>query len=136
MTHEKEFIKQFKAEIPRVHNGIQKRWCTSLFYDVLFPRLKSYLSGRDIIYVTRDPTLYIVLQRDNNIDIHFEIYLDSGTAFYAVFDHTDTLEANSGTVKEVLEYVIDALDPKPVVFTGTQNDIQKVMEWAEENLKI
>lgn len=115
MTYEQEFINQFEAEITRVPNGVQQKWCTSLFHTILLPALKPYLSGRDVVYIDRqEPSLHIVLLRDNNLDIHFEIYLDTGTVFYAVFAGTDMLESNEGTVKEMLESVIEAINPTPI----------------------
>lgn len=141
MTNEQEFINQFEAEVQKLEIGLQRAWCEEIFYNKIIHWLGKYISRSDVVFITKqnesiEHSLYIVLQREKEKTIHLEVYLDTQDAWYAVFQNTDILESDAGTLEQLLEYIINTVDPKPVVFTGTKEDIQKAMKWAEENLKI
>lgn len=141
MTNEQEFINQFEAEVQSLEIGLQRAWCEEIFYNKIIHWLGKYINSSDVVFITKqdgsiEHSLYIVLQREKEKTIHLEVYLDTQDAWYAVFQHTDMMQSDAGIIEQLLEYIIDIIDPKPVVFTGTKEDIQKAMAWAEENLKI
>jgi hypothetical protein len=136
MTSEQQFIDQFEDEIFELEPSIEQSILSTLFYITILPRLRPYLNNGSVVFIgATGPSIYIVLQRDNNLDIHFEIFPDR-TAVYSVFVCEDMQESNEGSIEEVLNYVVDVLNPVVPKFTGTQEDIQKAIAWARENLKI